>query len=185
MSNRAQWIMVAGVIVGLGALLAAGVAFTGDAAGARLGSAAPAFTATDLETGEPASLSRYEGQVILLNIWATWCLPCEQEMPSMQRLYDELGPRGLRIIAVSIDSGDPEAVRTWATERKLTFDIWHDPSARIERLYQTTGVPENFVIDRHGVIVKKAWATEWDHPTQKALFERLLNDTVDRGGDDR
>lgn len=185
MTNRAQWLTVGGVVAGLAALLAAGVAFSGDVAGARLGSPAPSFTATDLKTGEPASLDRYKGEVILLNIWATWCLPCEQEMPSMQRLYEELGPRGLRIIAVSIESGDAETVRAWAAERNLTFDIWHDPSARIERLYQTTGVPENFVIDRHGVIVKKAWATEWDHPAQKTLFERLLNDTVDRGGDER
>ncbi|HWP35984.1 MAG TPA: TlpA disulfide reductase family protein [Gemmatimonadales bacterium] len=175
MSTRAQWLAVGGIIGGLAALLATGVAFTGDLASVSVGAEAPDFTAVDLQTGEQASLASHRGEVILLNVWATWCLPCEKEMPSMQRLYDQLGPQGLRVIAVSIDDAAPDAVREWIAERNLTFPVWHDQSGRIERLYQTTGVPESFVIDRHGVIVKKViGATEWDHPAQQALIKRLL-----------
>ena len=175
MSTRTQWLAVAGVLGALAALLVTGIAFTGDIAPVGVGSEAPDFTATDLASGQPAALAAHRGEVVLLNIWATWCLPCEQEMPSMQRLYAELAPSGLRVVAVSIDVGESKTVQDWAAERGLTFAIWHDPSGRIERLYQTTGVPESFVIDRHGVIVKKIiGATEWDHPAQQALIRRLL-----------
>ncbi len=112
---------------------------------------------------------------MLLNIWATWCRPCEEEMPSMQRLYEELAPRGLKVVAVSIDKASRDYVLQWVRERGLTFDILQDPAGRIERVYQTTGVPESFVIDSEGVIVKREiGAREWDHPTQVALFRRLL-----------
>lgn len=92
----------------------------------------------------------------------------------MERLHQELAPEGLKIVAVSIDDGDPNGVRRWIAERKLTFQVLLDRTGGIQRIYQTTGVPESFVIDRHGVIVKKTFATEWDHPAQKALFRRLL-----------
>jgi peroxiredoxin len=147
------------------------------------GEEAPTFEALTLD-GRPASLDDYAGRVVLLNIWATWCLPCEEEMPSMERLKGQLGSAGLRIVAVSIDPGDPTDVRDWAVERGLTFSIWHDPSGRVQRLYQTTGVPESFVIDRHGVIVKKViGATEWDHPAQQALLKRLLAAEAAEPGD--
>jgi len=175
MSTRTQWLAVAGVIGALAALLVTGLAFTGDLAPVGVGSQAPDFTATDLAAGQPAGLADHRGEGVLLNIWATWCLPCEQEMPSMERLFQELGPSGLRVVAVSVDVGDAAAVRQWAADRGLSFAIWHDPSGRVERLYQTTGVPESFVIDRHGVIVKKIiGATEWDHPAQQTLIRRLL-----------
>lgn len=67
------------------------------------GALAPDYSAMDLD-GAPVALSDLEGQVVLLNIWATWCPPCREEMPSMQRLYERLGPEGLRIVAVSIDA---------------------------------------------------------------------------------
>jgi peroxiredoxin len=98
----------------------------------------------------------------------------------MERLYRELGPEGLRVVAVSVDVGAGEPVLQWARDRNLTFDIWHDPKGRVQRIYQTTGVPESFVIDRHGVIVKKViGAAEWDHPAQKALFRRLLEEPAE------
>lgn len=93
----------------------------------------------------------------------------------MERLHQELRPEGLKVVAVSIDEGDAEGVRRWVADRKLTFQVLWNRSGDIQRIYQTTGVPESFVIDRHGVIVKKViGATEWDHPAQKALFRHLL-----------
>lgn len=102
----------------------------------------------------------------------------------MQRLHERLGDRGLRVVAVSVDgasaaeraAGDPrEVVAEFAEEMGLTFPIWLDPSGEIQRTYRTTGVPESFVIDRDGVIVKKVLgATEWDSEAHLELFSRLL-----------
>ena len=177
MTNRGQWIAVSAVLIAIAGLVGAGLALSGDLAPVSVGARAPAFQAPDLATGDTMGLADYSGEVVLLNIWATWCGPCEQEMPSMERLHQELGPEGLKIVAVSIDDGDADGVRRWLADRNLTFQVLWNRSGGIQRTYQTTGVPESFVIDRHGVIVKKLiGATEWDHPTQKALFRRLLAD---------
>ena len=148
-----------------------------------VGTQAPDFEAVDLQ-GRAVSLSDLRGEVVFLNVWATWCPPCREEMPSMQRLYERLGPEGLRIVAVSIDSdpGKTDAsgrpggdVQEFAEEYGLTFDIWHDPSGEIQQVYRTTGIPESFVIDRNGIIVKKViGATEWDSDANVELFRRLL-----------
>lgn len=93
----------------------------------------------------------------------------------MQRLHQELGPEGLRIIAVSIDEADSSAVTAFQREFNLTFRIWHDRSRAIERVYQTTGVPESFVLDKSGRIQKRViGAAAWDAPVNKALIRRLL-----------
>jgi thiol-disulfide isomerase/thioredoxin len=151
------------------------------------GAAAPAFTATTLD-GEPVTLADYADKVVLINIWATWCEPCRTEMPSMQRLYNSVrdeGGDGFEIVAVSIDAplGEPDAagrlggdLRAFADQFGLTFPILHDPSGSIQRIYQTTGVPESFVIGRDGLIYKKvAGPTEWDLPVNQELVRRLLD----------
>lgn len=148
-----------------------------------VGSAAPNFHATDLR-GRPVSLQQLRGEVVLLNVWATWCAPCRDEMPSMQRLHERLGGDGLRVVAVSIDAapgaasggGQPGGnVAAFARELGLRFSIWRDPDGGVQRIYRTTGVPESFVIDRHGTIVKKViGATEWDSEANLELFRRLL-----------
>jgi thiol-disulfide isomerase/thioredoxin len=127
--------------------------------------------------GRPVSLSSLRGQVVLVNIWATWCGPCRDEMPSMERLHRELGPRGLKIVAVSVDKAPTgsEELQAFARELGLTFTLWHDASGRIQQTYRTTGVPESFLVGRDGVIVRKViGATEWDHPAQADLVRRLL-----------
>lgn len=149
-----------------------------------VGSEAPAnFTSTDM-TGAPVNLDDLRGEVILLNIWATWCPPCREEMPSMQRLHEQLADEGVHIVAVSIDApdgtvdpaGNPGGnVEAFARQMGLTFPIWLNQSGDIQRAYRTTGVPESFVIDRNGVIVKKVIGpTEWDSEANIALFRRLL-----------
>jgi thiol-disulfide isomerase/thioredoxin len=151
------------------------------------GARAPDFSAVDL-AGAPVALSDIKGQVVLLNIWATWCPPCRDEMPSMQRLYERLAPAGLRIVAVSVDAqqGGVDAagraggdVGAFVEEYGLTFDIWLNPAGGIQRAYRTTGVPESFVVDRTGTIIRRiAGPTEWDDPTYVALFRRLLQDST-------
>ena len=142
-----------------------------------VGSAAPEFRAANLGTGHPATLADYRGQVVLLNVWATWCQPCRVEMPSMERLYRRLGGADFRIVAVSIDEEGDSVVRTFARDLGLSFDILHDPTAAIKRDYQATGVPESWVINRDGVIVKKViGASEWDGPVNEILIRRLIDE---------
>ena len=143
-----------------------------------VGSGAPNFHATDLRTGRPTTLADYRGKVVLLNVWATWCQPCRVEMPSMERLYRRLGQSGdFKVVAVSIDEEGDSVVTAFARELGLTFDILHDRTGAIKRTYQATGVPESWVINRDGVIIKKViGASEWDGPVNETLIRRLIDD---------
>ena len=149
------------------------------------GTEAPEFSFPSLDRGQ-VSLSDFRGEkVVLVNVWATWCPPCVVEMPSMQRLYDSLDGEDFEILAVSIDApvGEVDAfgreggdLRDFTEEHELTFPILHDPSGSIQRLYQTTGVPESFVIGKDGIIYKKvAGPTEWDATQNEELIRRLLD----------
>jgi len=141
----------------------------------RPGVEAPDFNAVNLVTGDSVTLADYRGEVVLLNLWATWCSPCRWEMPSMERLYQELGPAGLKIVAVSVDQVSGDEVMEFANELELTFDILHDRSGQIEIDYQATGLPETVIINRQGVIVhKEIGPVEWDEPVQQARLRRLL-----------
>lgn len=148
------------------------------------GSPAPDFEVQDA-AGETVRLEEFRGSVVLLNVWATWCPPCVYEMPSMQRLYDELEGEDFEIVAVSVDGrvgrqgplgrtgGDPWA---FADSLDLRFPIFWDPEGEILRSYQTVGVPESYVIGRDGRIYRKvSGATEWDHPQYLEFVRRLLD----------
>lgn len=181
MSARRQWLVVGAVVAALGLGLWALTVRLGDELfPVRIGDAAPTFAATPVGAGADstrlAALADYAGEVVLLNIWATWCGPCRVEMPSMQRLQEQLGPRGLRIVAVSVD--DPGAsgkIRAFADELGLTFTLLHDPSKAIERTYQTTGVPETFLIGRDGTIRRRSiGAEDWASAANVAQLERML-----------
>jgi peroxiredoxin len=142
-----------------------------------VGSTAPDFHAIDLRTGKPASLDDYRGKVLLLNIWATYCLPCRVEMPAIERLSHRMAGTDFYVLAVSVDVVDSTEVNAFVKQLGLTFDVLHDRQGVIEQQYQTTGVPESFVIDRHGVIVKKViGASEWDGPVNEVLIRRLLDE---------
>lgn len=147
------------------------------------GAVAPGFEVADLE-GHLVSLEEYQGQVILVNIWATWCPPCREEMPSLERLYQAFRDRGFEVLAVSVDARLGEVDETgnrggdisaFADSLGLSFRILHDPSGRIQDTYQTTGVPESFLVGRDGTIYRKvAGATIWDSPRYHELVDRLL-----------
>lgn len=169
-----QWTMV-GIVVGGLALGAAALTWVAPGGGVEINREAPDFKVMDLATRDTVSLEDYRGSVTLVNIWATWCLPCRDEMPSMQALYDSLAGRGFRIAAISIDEGSPEDVVAFAQKLGLTFDILHDRSGTVERLYQTTGVPESFLLDRRGILVKRViGAHDWSSPANRNTVERLL-----------
>jgi thiol-disulfide isomerase/thioredoxin len=184
MTNREQWTLIAGTVMTLVFGVALAVKLRPQLVLVEVGSGAPDFRAVDLRAGRPATLADYRGKVILLNVWATWCPPCRVEMPSMERLHKKLAGTDFRIVAVSVDgdpffSAEPEGpgeIMTFVNEMGLTFDILHDVSGAIRTSYQIVGVPESFVIDRDGVIVKKViGAAEWDGPVNEALIRRLLD----------
>lgn len=141
-----------------------------------VGNIAPDFTATNLRSGKKVSLyGDYRGAVTLVNVWATWCGPCRQEMPAMDSLYRALGPRGFRIAAVSIDSGSVDLVRKFVTDFNISFDVLHDPRGMIEEIYQVTGYPESFLVDRTGHIIRIAQlAAPWNSAENHRIIEELL-----------
>ena len=98
----------------------------------------------------------------------------------MQEAYAKLKPRGFAIAAVSVDEGPVSDVRRFVREFGLTFDILHDRSTRIQQIYQTTGVPESFLVDRDGIIVKRLIGSHnWASPANIAQIERLLDGAGD------
>lgn len=197
MTARQQWIVV-GVVVAVlgGALFAATRLMHEELFPISVGTEAPAFEARPLlepvyPSGSdtlfasrapaapgPRTLEDYAGDVVLLNIWATWCGPCREEMPAIERLHRAFGPRGLKVLAVSIDgNGDEQAIRSFVREYGLTFGILHDPEGEIQRIYRTTGVPETFVIARDGIIRKKViGAADWSSEGNRALVAQLLSE---------
>lgn len=179
-----QWLIV-GLVVG--GLAVGGVAMSRIGAGldrVEVGGMMPDYDVTDSRTGDPVSLrEHYKGSVTLVNIWATWCIPCRTEMPSMQRVYEELKDQGFRIAAVSVDDDTDDVVNAFAESYQLTFDILHDRSGGIQKAYQTTGVPESFLVDKNGIIVRRViGAHDWSSPVNSTLIERLLRETGPRSG---
>jgi cytochrome c biogenesis protein CcmG, thiol:disulfide interchange protein DsbE len=182
MTARGQWAVVLAVVALLGAGLWAATRFLGDELfPVTIGSEAPAFRAVALDGSGERTLADYEGQVVLLNIWATWCAPCREEMPSIQALHERYGPRGLKVVAVSIDQADAQpAIRAFAREFGLTFELLHEPTGAIQQAYQTTGVPETFIIGPDGVIQRKQVGhADWNSEGNRALVARLLGIPAD------
>ncbi|MEZ4415375.1 MAG: TlpA disulfide reductase family protein [Gemmatimonadota bacterium] len=147
------------------------------------GVAAPTFAYPSLE-GDTLDLADYRGKVVLVNLWATWCAPCRSEMPSMQRLYEEMKDRPFEILAVNVDArfgevdvgGRPGGdVPAFVSELGLTFPILLNPAGEIQREYQTTGLPESFLVGPDGVIRRKvAGGTNWDQLAYREQIERML-----------
>jgi peroxiredoxin len=179
MTVRGQWIVVATIVavVGVGAAVAAAV-FGDQFVPVTVGSQAPDFKAVTLDS-VPATrtLADYKGQVTLVNIWATWCGPCEVEMPLLQKLYAEYRDKGVKFVAVSIDSpGMAEAIRQFSARYGLTFDVLQDDEGTIKLNYMATGVPESFILGKDGVIrYKRALPIyEPDAVQIRALLDQLL-----------
>jgi cytochrome c biogenesis protein CcmG, thiol:disulfide interchange protein DsbE len=181
---RAQW----GVVGALVVVLAGGAAITMYHLRDRfrpvaVGSPAPPFTAASLDPApRPVSLDDFAGRVVLLNIWATWCVPCRAEMPSLERLHEAMDAAGADtdfvILAVSIDNpGMRDQILAYAKDLGLTFDIVHDATGDIRDIYQTSGVPETFLIGRDGIIRRRViGAIDWNSAPNRALIAHLVGE---------
>lgn len=171
------------VLAGLGSgLLIAGVLAIGlqptepEETPGGIGAQVPAFRA---ETLDPPVKTRtpldYRGDVLILNIWATWCPPCIEEMPTFQKLHEAYADEGLRVVAVSIDDpGAGDLIREFRAEHGLTFEILHDRDAEIMDLLPRFAVPQTLVVDRTGRIRDSRYADDWFSTANRALVAGLL-----------
>ncbi len=136
--------------------------------------AAPDFTVARLGSGF-ISLKDLRGGAVLLNFWATWCVPCKTEMPSMERLYRRHKDRGLTIVAISIDAAGAKSVVAFVRRLGLTFPIGLDPTLEVANRYTVRALPSSFLIDRRGSTVAiAAGPREWDGTAAHAVVESLV-----------
>lgn len=137
----------------------------------------PALGTTEAAEGESLELASLEGRIVLINFWATWCEPCESEMPAMERLYAALPRDQFELVAVAIDEQEAE-VQAFQDRYKLSFPIVLDLQQEIYQAYQTMGVPESLLVDREGRIVERyVGPREWDAPEYVERIRTLIADS--------
>ncbi len=142
--------------------------------GALVGKPAPEFSLADLK-GNAVRLANLKGKVVFVNVWATWCEPCRQEMPSMQALYDTLAGGDFTMLAVNSDQSGRDVVEKFVEMYELRFPVLPDPNLQVAGRYKVTGYPETFVIDRNGMIVAhEIGPRHWDAPATIAAFKTLI-----------
>jgi peroxiredoxin len=115
-----------------------------------VGSIAPDFTLKS-NSGNNLKLSEFRGQVVMINFWATWCGPCREEMPLLNRIQDRYGKAGFKLLGVNIDDR-PEAAQAMAKNLGIHFPILYDTGKRVSRLYDVNAMPSTLLIDRDGKV---------------------------------
>ncbi|MCP4907070.1 MAG: TlpA family protein disulfide reductase [bacterium] len=149
------------------------------------GTLAPRFDLRMLGTPPGASAERldlasFSGKVVLVNFWATWCEPCEREMPAMERLYLDLRDEEFALIAVAIDEVEGD-VESFQSDYGLSFPIVLDLDQSVYQSYQTMGVPESLLLDRDGRIIERyVGPREWDAPEHVKRIRSLIAEDPQR-----
>lgn len=137
-----------------------------------VGQPAPAYGAPTLR-GDSLRLNDLKGQVVLLNVWATWCIPCRKEIPELQALHQDYSGQGLRVVGVSVDDADADAdVADFAKTYSMTYTILRDPTEVVSNTFAIPGVPASFLIDRSGVV---RWRHLGPFKATDSTFSRTLN----------
>jgi peroxiredoxin len=140
-----------------------------------VGAPAPAYAAQTMD-GAPIALADLKGEAVMLNVWATWCKPCREEIPALDSLHREFGPRGFRVVGVSIDvAGDTAEIAGFARGLGASYDLWLDPDDKVSTIFRAIGVPSTALIDKDGVL-------RWRHmgpvrasdPALRALLDSVL-----------
>ena len=135
---------------------------------------APRFSLRNLK-GNMEGVDDYLGKVIVVNFWATWCVPCVKEMPSFESLYRRYRSQGLTLLAVSLDKGDSTKVQEFADKYKLSFPILLDTEGVAEKLYPSFSIPFTYVIDKQGRVVARVdGAKNWESSETFEAVEHLL-----------
>lgn len=135
-------------------LLTSACGVEGPPRAAVVGDVVPDYGATQLRDSSQASLADLRGRVVLLNVWATWCPPCREEIPVLQALHEEHASEGLEVVGVSVDAaGEAADVARFADRFGVTYPIWLDPQERVSSVFRTTGVPTTLLIGRDGTLL--------------------------------
>jgi len=172
--------LAAAAVLVLGGVLASTAAPANDPAAAlSLLRPKPAQPAKQFKLATPdkgqIALSDLKGKVVFLNFWATWCKPCEEEMPAMERLHRRYKDKGLVVLAISEDVDGASVVGPYLKKHNLTFPVGLDPKMAVAGDYGVWAVPSTFIIDRSGKRILFAnGVRQWDGPHADALFESLL-----------
>lgn len=141
-----------------------------------INTSAPTFRLMDLN-GKVHSLSEYQGKVVFLNFWATWCGPCKVEMPAMEALYQAFRSQGLEMLAVSVDQQGAVITRPFKEAMGLSFTILHDSDYQVGLNYGARTLPMTYVIDRKGIIRQRVFgARDWNSPEARKLMSELLKE---------
>lgn len=138
-------------------------------------SPAPEVSVTSIANGSTLKLSELKGKVVLLNFWATWCPPCREEIPSMMKLNSLMAGKPFQMVAISIDEGGKPDIESFFKESGFFLPTYLDSTGASSKSYGVTGVPESFIIDKQGVVVKKIiGGFAWDSPEAVSFFEGLM-----------
>jgi len=123
--------------------------------------------------GRTFRLSEQRGKIVFINFWATWCPPCREEMPTMERLYERMKHSGVEMLAISVDA-DPTSITPFLGERQFTFTVGLDPKMSVASTYGVRGLPASFIVDREGRLAAVALGPRaWDSPASQTLMEGL------------
>jgi cytochrome c biogenesis protein CcmG, thiol:disulfide interchange protein DsbE len=140
-----------------------------------IGRPAPAYRATTLE-GDSISLQALRGKVVLLNVWATWCHPCREEVPFLQGLHERHASRGLELVGVSVDAaGEERSILDFARRYGMTYPVWRDPAERVSSTFLIIGVPASFLVGRDGTLL---WRKTGPVSESDTAFARLLEQAL-------
>jgi peroxiredoxin len=135
----------------------------------------PDFTLADPD-GKKISLKDFRGKTIFLNFWATWCEPCREEMPAIEKLYQEYKNKNFTVLAINVKDRKQEAL-AFVKELKLTYPIAFDPNAEVASLYGAWGLPTTYLIGPKGEGLARGWGpAEWYGPAARKLIKELLEE---------
>ncbi|MFL5575505.1 MAG: TlpA disulfide reductase family protein [Gemmatimonadaceae bacterium] len=143
-----------------------------------VGDSVPAYAAAVVggAAGDSVRVAAGAQPLTLVNVWATWCTSCREEFADLERLHREYAPRGVRVVAVSVDEGSDAKVERFAKGERVTFAVGHDAAGRVQRLYQTVGVPETYLVSPAGTLLwRKAGALSHGAPEARQAIDAALS----------
>ena len=175
-----RWIALAAAAMGLacGDASPRNDGGAGDSAGApasiSVGRALPDYRATTL-TGDAVKLGGAGGPLTLVNVWATWCTSCKEEMQDLAAIHRDYATRGLRVVAVSVDAGSEALVRRFVQGESLPFPVVHDQAGLIQRQYHIVGVPTSYLIGADGRLLwQQVGGIHGNLPTVRVAVEKAM-----------
>ncbi|HEX7192899.1 MAG TPA: TlpA disulfide reductase family protein [Thermoanaerobaculia bacterium] len=142
---------------------------------ADVGQAMPPYT-TALIDGKKFDIAAERGNVVFLNLWATWCGPCRYEIPELQSLHQKYASRGFKVVGISLDDTGVGGVKQFVSQHSMTYPVAYDPDGKIATIFQSSVLPTSVIVDRSGQIVwKKYGAVSMDDPTLTDALTKALD----------